>query len=386
MGLSNYTFNLATKIRYGRGIASEVGEEAMLLGASKILIVADKGVIAAGVTKPVEDSLSAAGIPFFYHDNLNSNPRIWQAEEGYEVAKKEGVDCIVAVGGGTSMDCAKTIGVLLTHGGKVEDWVGVGKLKKRITPLICVPTTAGTGSEVTPDAVIMDTEIHFKYDIFDSNIAPWVAMVDPTTIYGVPEKVLASTGIDALTHAIEAYTCKQASAHTDAFALYAIEVISKNIRRAVLEKDHDALDQMMIGSTTAGIAFGYSDVAADHCLAQALGGFYDVAHGVACAIFLPCSIKFNIPACTEKYADIARHMGLDVNGKTSLESANMLVEEIRNLCAELKIPKLKEIENVKPEDFEALAQASYNCVSTPSNPRDISVNNFLELLKEAYNE
>ena len=386
MGLSNYTFNLPTKIRFGRGISSEVGEEAKLLNATKILIVADKGVIAAGVTKPVEESLKAAGIPFFYHDNLNSNPRIWQAEEGYEVAKKEGVDCLVAVGGGTSMDCAKTIGVLLTHGGKVEDWVGVGKLQRRITPLICVPTTAGTGSEVTPDAVIMDTEIHFKYDIFDPYIAPWVAMVDPTNIYGVPQKILASTGVDALTHAIEAYSCKQASAHTDAFALYAIEVISKNIRKAVLEKDHDALDQMMIGSTTAGIAFGYSDVAADHCLAQALGGFYDVAHGVACAVFLPCSIKFNIPACTERYANIAKHMGLDVKGKSDLEAANMLVDEIRKLCADLSIPKLREIENVDPKDFKALAKASFDCVSTPSNPRDISEDDFLALLNEAYNE
>ena len=386
MGLSNYTFSLPTKIRYGRGIASEVGEEAKLLGASKVLIVAGKNVIASGITRPVEESLKEAGIQFLYHSNLSPNPRIWQAEEGYELAKKEGVDCLVAVGGGTAMDCAKTIGVLLAHGGKVEDWVGVGRLKKRITPLICVPTTAGTGSEVTPDAVITDTDIHFKYDIFDPNIAPWVAMVDPTTIYGAPEKTLASTGMDALTHAIEAYTCKQASAHTDAFALYAIEVISKNIRKAVLEKDHDALDQMMIGSTTAGIAFGYSDVAADHCLAQALGGFYDVAHGVACAVFLPCSIKFNTPVCTERYADIARHMGLDTAGKTSLEAANMVVEEIRSLCSELNIPKLKDIENVNPDDFEALAQASYDCVSTPSNPRDISVNDFLELLKEAYNE
>ncbi len=386
MGLSNYTFNLPTKIRFGRGISSEVGEEAKLLKASKVLIVADKGVIAAGVTKPVEESLLNAGIPYIYHNNLSSNPRIWQAEEGYELAKKEGVDCLVAVGGGTSMDCAKTIGVLLTHGGIVKDWVGVGKLRCRITPLICVPTTAGTGSEVTPDAVIMDTELHFKFDIFDPNIAPWVAMVDPTVLYGVPEKILASTGVDALTHAIEAYTCKQASAHTDAFALYAIEVISENIRKAVLEKDRDAFDKMMIGSTTAGIAFGYSDVAADHCLAQALGGFYDVAHGVACAVFLPAVTKFNIPAETKRYAEIAKHMGLDTRGKSDREAADMVVDEIRRLCADLHIPKLKELDNVNPEDFEAIAQASYDCVSTPSNPRDISVADFLELLKEAYAE
>ncbi|MCI5792074.1 MAG: iron-containing alcohol dehydrogenase [Lachnospiraceae bacterium] len=386
MGLTNYTFNFPTKVRYGKGISSEVGEEAKLLGATKILIVADKGVIAAGVVKPVEESLKKAGIPFVYHDNLNSNPRIWQAEEGYEFAKKEGVDCIVAVGGGTSMDCAKTIGVLLTHGGKVMDWVGVGNLKTRITPLICVPTTAGTGSEVTPDAVIMDTEVRFKYDIFDAKIAPWVAMIDPEVLYGVPEKILASTGVDALTHAIEAYTCKQASAHTDAFALYAIEVISKNIRKAVLDKDHDAMDLMMLGSTTAGIAFGYSDVAADHCLAQALGGFYDVAHGVACAVFLPCVTKFNIPSCIERYANIAKHMGLDVHGKSTEEAAYMVVDAIRELCADLHIPKLKELDKVDPKDFRDLAQASFDCVSTPSNPRDITVDDFYALLEEAYNE
>ena len=384
--MTEFEFHLPTRIRFGAGISKEVGLEAKGLGATKVLIVADKGVIGAGITRPVEESLKEAGIQYIYHDNLNSNPRIWQCEEGYEVAKKEGVDCLVAVGGGTSMDAAKTIGVLLTHGGRVRDWVGFDTLKTRITPLICIPTTAGTGSEVTPDAVITDTDNHVKLDIFDIKIAPWVALVDPNVLMGLPQHIMASTGVDALTHAIEGYTNNRATPITDSFALRAIDLISANIRKAVLEREPEAVSAMMMGSTLAGLSFGYSDVAADHCMSQALGGKYDVPHGVACAVFLTVTSEYNIPACTERYADIARHMGVETSGMTELEAAHAAVKEIQKLCGDLNIPKFRELDKVDPKDFPELAQASFDCVSTPSNPREITVSDFLELLKKAYNE
>lgn len=382
--MTGFEFKLPTEIKFGKGVSSLAGEEAKRLGATKVLIVADKGVIGAGITKPVEKSLEEAGIPYIYHDNLNSNPRIWQCEEGYEVAKKEGVDCLVAVGGGTSMDAAKAIGTLLTHGGKVKDWVGFDTLKTRITPLICVPTTAGTGSEVTPDAVITDTDNHVKLDIFDIKVAPWVALVDPNVLMGLPKRIMASTGVDALTHAIEAYTCNRATPVTDSFALRAIDLISANIRKAVLDRDPEAIEAMMIGSTLAGLSFGYSDVAADHCMSQALGGLYDVAHGVACAVFLTVVCEYNIPACPGRYADIARHMGVNTEGMDEEAAAYAGVEAIRQLCDDLSIEKFNELEKVDPKDFEMLAQASFDCVSTPSNPREITAEGFLELFKKAY--
>ena len=382
--MQGFEFQLPTIIKFGKGISATAGEEAKKLGATKVLIVADKGVIGAGITKPVEKSLEDAGIPYIYHDNLNSNPRIWQCEEGYEVAKKEGVDCLVAVGGGTSMDAAKAIGVLLTHGGKVLDWVGFDTLKTRITPLICIPTTAGTGSEVTPDAVITDTDNYVKLDIFDIKVAPWVALVDPEVLMGLPKRIMASTGVDALTHAIEAYTCNKATPVTDSYALHAIDLISANIRKAVLERNPEAIEAMMMGSTLAGLSFGYSDVAADHCMSQAIGGRYDVAHGVACAVFLTVVCEFNIPACPDRYAEIARHMGVDTRGMSDTEAAHAGVEAIQQICDDLGIEKFSELEKVDPKDFPVLAQASYDCVSTPSNPREITVQDFLDLFNKAY--
>ncbi len=382
--MQEFEFQLPTRIKFGDGVSKEAGAEAKALGATKVLIVADKGVIGAGLTKPVEKSLEDAGVPYIYHDNLNSNPRIWQCEEGYEVAKKEGVDCLVAVGGGTSMDAAKAIGVLLTHGGRVLDWVGFNTLKTRITPLICIPTTAGTGSEVTPDAVITDTDNFVKLDIFDIKVAPWVALIDPTVLMGLPRHIMASTGVDALTHAIEGYTCNRATPVTDSFALRAIDLISANIRKAVLERNADAVRAMMMGSTLAGLSFGYSDVAADHCMSQAIGGRYDVPHGVACAVFLTVTSEFNIPACADRYADIARHMGVNTDGMSDLEAANAAVKEIQSICDDLSIPKFSELEKVDPKDFEVLAQASFDCVSTSSNPREITVADFLELFNKAY--
>jgi alcohol dehydrogenase len=219
MTLFNYSFMLPTRIEFGQGSISKVGEEAKALGATRIMLVADKGVIGAGLTEPVEKELSKSNLPFVIFSNIVPNPRDSDCHLGYELAKQEGIDLLVAVGGGSTMDTAKAIGTLLTHGGSIKDWCGFQLLEREITPLIAIPTTAGTGSEVTPFAVITDTAEHTKLNVFDPKAAARVALVDPATLLKLPPQIMASTGIDAMTHAVEAYTCNVANPHTDAYAL-----------------------------------------------------------------------------------------------------------------------------------------------------------------------
>lgn len=386
MGLSTYSFSLPTRIEFGDGVIKNVGKEAKAMGAKKVMVVSDKGVIGAGLIQPVEAALKEEGIPYVIYDKIVPNPRIEHCNEGCEMAKAENVDFLVAVGGGSSMDTAKAIGTLLTHGKTVQDWCGFQLLEREITPLICIPTTAGTGSEVTPFAVVTDTETHVKLNIFDPKAAAKLALIDPSVLLGLPSKVMASTGVDALTHAIEAYTCTLATPHTDAYALYAIEIIMKNLRGAVKNPNIENCTGMMLGSTIAGIAFGYADVGSVHCMAEALGGRYDTPHGVACAVFLPDVTRYNIPADVEKYANMAKYLGVDTAGMTPEEAAEAGVKAIEALCEDVQIPKLKEIEGVKPEDFEALAAAAERNVSTPSNPRKMVAADYLKLFHQVYNK
>jgi alcohol dehydrogenase len=367
-------------------MARKAGDEAKALGATKVMLVADKGVVNAGLTAPVEESLKKKGIPYIIFDNIVPNPRDVHCEEGFRVAKDAGVDVLVAVGGGSSMDTAKAIGTLLTHGKTVQDWCGFQLLERPITPLVAVPTTAGTGSEVTPFAVITDTATHVKLNIFDPKAAARVALVDPSVLLNLPSGIMASTGVDAMTHAVEAYTCNVATPHTDAYALYAIELIIQNLRKATAEPDLASCTGMMLGSTIAGIAFGYADVAAVHCMAEALGGRYDTPHGVANALFLPTVTEFNIPADVKKHVDVARALGVDVGGKAPEEAAMKGVEALRALCADVGIPKMKDLKEIDPKDFPALAEASEKNVSTPSNPREVTAREYLYLFNKAYGQ
>lgn len=356
--MERYEFSLPTSIIFGEGVIREAGKKAKELGATKVMLVADKGVIGAGLTKPVEESLKEENIPYIVFDQVVPNPRDFHCEEGYRVAKEAGVDVLVAVGGGSSMDTAKAIGTLLTHGKRVQDWCGFQLLEREITPLIAIPTTAGTGSEVTPFAVVTDSETHVKLNIFDPKAAAKIALIDPTVLLNLPSHIMAATGIDAMTHAVEAYTCKIATPHTDAYAIYAVQLIAKNLRNAVHKPDLESCTGMMLGSTIAGIAFGYSDVAAVHCMAEALGGRYDTPHGVANAVLLPTVTEFNIPSNTKKYAEVARALGVEDNGKSDLELAMAGAEELGKLCKDVGIGTLREVKGVDPADFPALDRKS----------------------------
>lgn len=385
MTLSKYSFNLRTRVEFGDGMIANVAEFARELGITKVLLVADKGIIAAGLTKPVEEALKEGGMPYVIFNGLVANPRDVNALDGAEFAKKEGIDGLVAVGGGGPMDCAKAIATLVTNGGKVQDYTAeANSLKTDPLPMIAIPTTAGTGSEVTWDAVITDTEKHEKLNILDWRICPDIALVDPVVLQGLPSHIMASCGVDAMTHAVEAYTCKVANAFTDAVALIAIRKIQENLRAAVNDHDPDACKEMMEASTLAGVAFGYSDVGAVHCISEALGGRYDIPHGVANAILLPTITAFNVPADIKKHADVARALGVDTSSMTEEEAAYACVDALQQLSDDVKIPKMRDIPEIKPEDFEIIADASERNLSNPDNCRDITKADYIELLNKAY--
>ncbi|MEA4986485.1 MAG: iron-containing alcohol dehydrogenase [Anaerovorax sp.] len=380
----DYMFSLPTEVHFGSGKTKETGKYAKVLGATNVMIVADKGVINAGLTEAVEASLESASIPYTYYNKIVPNPRDYNVTEGYYVAKDANVDVLVAVGGGSSIDTAKAIGTLLTHGGIIQDWCGAGKLERKITPLIAIPTTAGTGSEVTPFAVITDSKTHVKLNIFDAKAAPRIALVDPTMLLAIPPHIMAATGIDAMTHAVEAYTCTLAVPHTDAYAIYAVKLIAENLADAVKNRSLDSCTGMMLGSTIAGIAFGYSDVAAVHCMAEALGGLYDLPHGVANAMLLPTVTEYNVTANLKKYADISNAMGLDTAGKCVEDVATMCAGGLQKLCKEVGIKAMKEYDEINPTDFHELSVAAMANVSTPSNPRKMMVKEYEKLFDKAY--
>ncbi|MFZ5632789.1 MAG: iron-containing alcohol dehydrogenase [Bacillota bacterium] len=383
--LKKFMFNLPTRIEYGVGVLDTVGEEARKLGGSKALLVSDKGVISAGLTDPILKSLHDAGLTVDIFDQVAPNPRDYDCVKGAEMAREKGTDILIAVGGGSSMDTAKTIGTLLAHGGKPQDWAGFNLLKKQIMPLICIPTTAGTGSEVTFFAVITDTEKKFKMNLLDAKLAARVALVDPATTLSLPPLLTASTGMDALTHAIEAYTCTLATPITDALALYAIKLISRSLKKAVDNgRDIEARSQMMLGSLIAGIAFGNSDVGGVHCMAEAVGGMYDTPHGIANSVLLPYVFEFNIPENPKKHADVAEAMGVDISGQTPEQAAKKGIEAIRALSKAVGIPRMKDIPGVDEKDFAYLAKCSAENVSADSNPRKAGAEEYLELFKKAY--
>lgn len=295
MSERKFEFTLPTRIIFQPGCIRQVGVEALQYRPRRALLVTDPGVLAAGIAQKAADSLQSVGIPYQIFSDLSPNPRDYELDAGGRLAREAGIDLIVAVGGGSALDAAKAIGVLLTHPGCILDWCGSGGLDRPIVPLIAVPTTAGTGSEVTPFSVVTNSQTHIKQCVWDLRVAARVALLDSELLSGLPAPVMAATGIDALTHAVEAYTCTQATPFTDPLALRAITLVSQNLRQAVDTHAPEACAHMLLASNLAGIAFAFSDVAAVHTMAEALGGRYDLPHGQANAMLLCTVSRHNIP-------------------------------------------------------------------------------------------
>ena len=385
--MSNFTlpfsFTLPTKIVYGPGCIVSLIDELQLNNGNKPVIITDKGVKNAGILDKITSLLAQNNISCTVYDGVEPNPKDVNVEEGAKIAREFGADSIIAVGGGSPIDCAKSVGVLLAHDGdKIKKYEGKTAATKHLPLLITIPTTSGTGSELTFSSVITDTENNYKMTVKSQYTAAKVAICDPELTLSLPAHITASTGMDALTHAIEAYTAACAEPISDAAALYATELIYNNLVRAFNDGSNlEARSAMLLGSMLAGIAFSHSDVASVHCIAESLGGVYDLPHGVCNAVFLPHVMEYNMDYCLERYARIAKAMGL--NFENEKEGAKKAVEAVKKLALDVKLPLFSSL-NVNTDDFEKLAEMSVKNISTESNPRPMTKEDYLTVIENAY--
>ncbi|MGN0482624.1 MAG: iron-containing alcohol dehydrogenase [Lachnospiraceae bacterium] len=384
MAYDTYGFFMPTKLIFFNGAFRKTAEEAKKFG-DKVLVVTDQVLLETGLLEPLFEDMKSLGMEYVVWDKVVPNPRDKDIDEGGAFAREAEAKVIVAVGGGSSMDTAKAMGAIMTNGGTVRQWYG-DKLEKDIAPLICVPTTCGTGSEVTHESIINDTELMQKKCIWGEHNSVKIAILDPQLLKGLPAHLLASTGVDALTHAVESYTCTAASPVTDALGMKAIALIGKSLVNAVETKSEESLTDMMSASVIAGMAFGNSNVAAVHCMAEALGGFYDIPHGVANAMLLPCVSRYNVPGAAKKYAEVAEALGVDTTGMSDEEAAYAGIDHIEQMCRRLKIPKFSEEKKIDPKDFEFLAEAAAIKGPTKVNPVFVDKEKYIELFYKAYQE
>ena len=365
---------------HGKGAINEIATEVKGRGFKKCFVCSDPDLLKFGVTKKVTDVLENASIDYEIYSQIKPNPTVENVQTGVAAFKASGADCIIAIGGGSSMDTAKAIGIIIENP-EFEDVVsleGVAPTKNKCVPIIAVPTTAGTAAEVTINYVITDVAKNRKMVCVDPKDIPVVAVVDPDMMSAMPKGLTAATGMDALTHAIEGYITKAAWELSDMFHLKAIEIISRSLRGAV-ENTAEGREGMALGQYVAGMGFSNVGLGIVHSMAHPLGAVYDTPHGVANAIILPTVMEYNAPATGEKYRDIAKAMGVEGVDAMSLDEARKAaVDAVKQLSKDVGIPAdLKDI--VKPEDVDFLAQSAYDDACRPGNPRDTSVEEIKQL-------
>ena len=367
---------------HGAGAIKDIATEAKGRGFKKAFVCSDPDLIKFGVTKKVIDVLEGAGLDYEIYSNIKPNPTIENVQTGVEAFKKSGADYLIAIGGGSSMDTAKGIGIVIANPEfeDIRSLEGVAPTKNKSVPIFAVPTTAGTAAEVTINYVITDVEKNRKMVCVDPKDIPVVAFVDPEMMSSMPKGLTAATGMDALTHAIEGYITAGAWELSDMFHLKAIEIISRSLRNAVANTPEGRAD-MALGQYVAGLGFSNVGLGIVHSMAHPLGALYDTPHGVANAIILPTVMEYNAPATGEKYREIARAMGVQgVDDMTQEEYRKAAVDAVRKLSEDVDIPAdLKAI--VKEEDIPFLAQSAYDDACRPGNPRETSVEEIAELYK-----
>ncbi len=365
---------------HGAGAIKEIATEVKGRGFKKAFVCSDPDLIKFGVTKKVTDVLDNAEIDYDIYSEIKPNPTIENVQTGVKAFKNSGADCIIAIGGGSSMDTAKAIGIIIKNPdfADVRSLEGVAPTTNKCVPIIAVPTTAGTAAEVTINYVITDTEKNRKMVCVDPKDIPVVAVVDPDMMSSMPKGLTAATGMDALTHAIEGYITAGAWELSDMFHLKAIEIISRSLRGAV-ENTPEGREGMALGQYVAGMGFSNVGLGIVHSMAHPLGALYDTPHGVANAIILPTVMEYNAPATGEKYRNIAKAMGVEgVDEMTLDEARKAAVDAVKKLSHDVGIPEdLKDI--VKPEDVDFLAQSAYDDACRPGNPRETSVEEIKEL-------
>ncbi len=370
---------------FGAGARKELPAVLERMGLHKALVCSDKGLIKVGTTKMVTDVLDEASFPYEIYSEIKPNPTVTNVQQGVEAFKASGADCLIAIGGGSSMDTSKGIGIVANNPefADVVSLEGCAPTKHKSVPIIAMPTTAGTGAEVTINYVIIDEERKAKMVCVDPNDIPAVAIVDPELMYSLPKSLTAATGMDALTHAIEGYITKGAWVMSDMYELQAIKMIAENLPLAVEEPTNPVgREGMALAQYIAAQAFSNVGLGLVHGMAHPMGSLHDIPHGVANALLLPTIMEFNMPTRVEKYGVIARHMGVDTTGMTPEQAAQAAVDAVRALSVRVGIPQRLSDLGITEQDIPALAKQAIADVCTPGNPRDVTIEDITELYKK----
>jgi alcohol dehydrogenase class IV len=386
--IRNESFSISqpTKIRFGVDSVNDLGLMVKQFGGSKVFLVIDPGVRKAGLTDRITAPLTETAIPFTIYDQVDPEPGLRLADQGAKLAKKTGADCIVGVGGGSALDIAKAVSILLTNGGKAVDYLGLGKIKKPGLPKIMVPTTAGTGAEVTFTAVFVNEKIKSKGGMNGEPLYPDGALLDPALTVSLPPGVTAATGIDAFTHALEAYVSSQAHHISDMYAMEAIDLIGRNLGPAYANGNNlSARSAMLMGSLLGGKALAMAGVGLVHAMAYPLGGMFNTPHGLANAILLPYVVEYNLIGSPEKYGTVAQLMGYDTEGLTPREAATLTVEAIHQLNADVGIPASLNALDIPAADIPEMARIALT-VTRPveNNPRRPTLADVIAVYEAAF--
>nr|WP_276520517.1 iron-containing alcohol dehydrogenase [Vagococcus lutrae] len=382
-----YDYFLPNVNFFGPKSVEVTGERVALLGMKKALIVTDKFLrgLENGPVAQVVASLEAQKIDYAFYDGVEPNPKIVNCHSGHEIYEAEKCDGIITVGGGSAHDCGKGIGIVATHDEDLTELAGIDTLTNPLPPIVAVNTTAGTASEVTRHCVLTNTETKLKFVIVSWRNVPLVSINDPLLMIGIPPALTAATGMDALTHAVEAYVSKNANPVTDAAAIQAMKLISKNLRQAVANGENvEARENMAYASLLAGMAFNNADLGYVHAMAHQLGGQYDMPHGVANAILLPTVEEYNMISNPQRFADIAEFLGENIDGLSTREAAEKAISALRTLATDVGIPATLEEMGVKKEDFELMAENALRDGNAFSNPRQGNKQDIIDMFEKAF--
>jgi alcohol dehydrogenase class IV len=382
-----FEFCLRPRVMFRAGLSREISNEILGMGARRPFIVADAGVVAAGLIEPIQAGLEGAVEVCGVFSDVPANSSVAAVERGAALAREAGADLLIAVGGGSPIDTAKGMRILLTEGGQLLDHQGYNLLTRPLMPMIAIPTTAGTGSEVTSWAVIRDERTGVKTTFSSTLLGPDLAVLDPDMTLSLPPRLTAATGVDALTHAIEAFVGSNANPLTDSLALQAIDMISNNLREATYNgAEREPRGLMLIASCIAGIAFSSSGgcLGIVHALAHAIGGLYDVHHGTANAILLPHGMRFNSVTVPNRFARIARYMGVNAGGRGEEDVIEDGISAVEALIADCNLPQRLRDVDVPQASFAALAELALTDPAMYTNPRQAGLEDAMELLEAAW--
>jgi choline dehydrogenase len=381
------SFEVPTVVKHAPGALECLAEQVKALGVKRPMLVTDQGLVKAGLVQRITDTLKAGAVDYVLFDGVVANPPIKLVDDAAVLYKAGKCDGLIGFGGGSPMDTAKAIGVVVENGGSIlnYEWADPQPIQKRIPPLITVPTTAGTGSEVTLWSVITDPNRHIKYNVGGTGlIAANIALIDPHLMLDMPAHITSSTGLDALTHAIECYTCAYAQPWPDAVALWAIETLAQWLPIAFAQGHNvEARYKVAMAAMLAGMSYGTESAGAVHAMSQTAGGYYDLPHGVLTAAMLPPVMAYNYLGEPVKYARIAQAMGVNTWGMTIFEAAEAAVDAVTTFVETLEIPSLSEL-GVKEADIPMLVDFAYNDPQTIGNPRDLTRKSYEQIYRSCF--